>query len=1012
MKTFSNKQQSEVDTVLTENELSFFIENFNEAILIGKPDGTILNFNSTALELFGYNKQEFKKIRRQDIFDITDKDLISGLKTREEKGDITIELTGIKKNGERFICRVSSKIYKTTNGELRTSTFLMDISTKKKAEDDLSLIMNLSEESFTVTDQTLKITAFNAQYSDGYRFHFNIDVVKGTSILEYEHPDKKKEIQGIYHQVLKGKTIQTEMAILSKNNNKHTFLKIIKPILDEKGIVIGTFTSSIDISKQKQEQQAKIAIEHKFYSVVNSTSDLISLIDDVGNYLFINKALENSIGVTLNEIKGTPHHLVIHPDDKTDVQCVFENVLKNPGKSFRRVLRMAHKNGHYTWVEASIINLLDDVNVKAIVSSCRDITQQITLTKQLKISEEKLKENLNQLIKLTDNVDTVLYQFEMSPDGKMTFPYISNSVKKMIPDIDIEGLKTDSSLAFKSIHPEDIEGLVTSIYESRDSLTNWNYQYRQLADTGIIKWIKGSSKPAKKEDGTVVWYGYLLDITDRVISEQKLKEYNQRYDIIAKATNDTIWDRDLITDKIIWNKGIQGIYGYKADEPGMSEGCSWWDSKIHPDDRGRVKKIVETRNSNKTLRWEHEYRFLCADNTYKHVFDRGFLVLDANDVPIRMIGAMQDITVQKEEELRLKLLESVITNTTDSVIITKTNNHIDDQIITYANAAFIEMTGYSLEEIIGKNPRIFGGAKTDKEELAKIKKAIANSHECEIEVINYKKSGEEFWVNMSISPVFNEFKKATHFIAIEKDFTERKNKEIEKELLITELSQNNKDLRHFSYVISHNLRAPVANLLGLTTLTDQYKIPNKSLKFIIDSIKQSANRFDDTLKDLTHILMIKDQTNVVKEDVLLVNTITNILSQLSILINDNEVKLSYDFTNAPMVYFTTSYLESVFLNLITNSIKYKSLKLKPNITIYASETDEFVIVTYKDNGIGIDLETHKEKLFKLYQRFHDRSEGKGMGLYLIKSQIEAMDGEITIESEVNVGTTFTMKFKK
>ena len=689
MKILSNKQHTQVGVVKVENELSFFIENFNEAILIGKPDGTILNFNEAAVALFGYNLQEFKNIRRENIFDVTDKKLISAIIKREEKGYVNIELTGIKKNGDCFLCKVSSKVYQTTNGELRTSTVLTDISNKKKVEDDLSLIENLSEESFAVTDKTLKLTVFNKQYLDRCKFNLNINVVKGASILDYGNPARRKQMEEIYNKVLKGETIQTEIDIFSKNKNKETRLKTIKPVLDEKGNVMGTFTSSINITKQKKEQQAKIAMEHKFSSIVNSTSDLISLVDEVGNFLFINKTIENITGFTLDEIKGKPWDSLFHPDDKANAKFIFEDLLKKPGEASPRKIRILHKNGHYIWVEGTVTNLLNNINVKAIVSTCRDVTEQKTVSDKLQKSEEKLKENLDQLQLLTNNIDAVVYQFEMSPDGKMTLPFMSDSVHNLIPNLDLELLKQDASPAFAFVHSDDINGLIESIYESRNNLTDWNFEYRQKTSDGKEKWVKGSSKPTKKDDGTVVWYGYLLDITDRIVGEQKLKESNQRYDIIAKATNDTIWDRDLLTDKITWNKGIQGIYGYKENEPGIGDGCDWWESKIHPDDIDLVKKKLEARITNKILRWGHEYRFLCANNTYKYVFDRGFLVLDANERPIRMIGAMQDITNQKEEELHLKLLESVITHTTDSVIITKTNTDINDQIIIYVNTILV-----------------------------------------------------------------------------------------------------------------------------------------------------------------------------------------------------------------------------------------------------------------------------------------------------------------------------------
>jgi len=239
-----------------------------------------------------------------------------------------------------------------------------------------------------------------------------------------------------------------------------------------------------------------------------------------------------------------------------------------------------------------------------------------------------------------------------------------------------------------------------------------------------------------------------------------------------------------------------------------------------------------------------------------------------------------------------------------------------------------------------------------------------------------------------------------------------KNNELEKEQIILELSQINKDLKQFSYVTSHNLRAPIANLLGLTSLIEHYKVPNKSLKLILDGVRESALKFDDTVKDLTKVLVVKDQTNIVKEEVEFVKVIDNVLKQLSIALSDNSVKVNYEFSYASVVNFNPAYLESIMLNLFTNAIKYKSVKRKLKIDVITIDFKDYIELRFSDNGIGIDLERYKDKIFKLYQRFHDNPDGKGLGLYLIKSQIEALGGTIDVESIPNKGTVFIIKFKK
>ena len=493
-------------------------------------------------------------------------------------------------------------------------------------------------------------------------------------------------------------------------------------------------------------------------------------------------------------------------------------------------------------------------------------------------------------------------------------------------------------------------------------------------------------------------------------TNDEIKESNERYDIVAKATSDTIWDWKIEEDNFIWNKGIQGIFGYKENEVGKTS--KWWFDRIHPEDSLKMSIKLYSFLEQKTEKWQDEYRFKCADGTYKYVFDRGFLVKDVNGKPIRMIGAIQDVTKQKQEEQRLRLLETVITQTKDAVIITDidiSNNDIPN--IIFVNAAFTNMTGYESEEVIGKSPSMFFGTKSDVLEIEKLKTAVKEYNECFIETLSYKKDGEEYWVNFSMLPVTNVEGEHSHWISIQRDVTEEKEKEKEKEQLIRELTQNNKDLKQFSYITSHNLRAPLSNLTGLLNLIEDIPIENTELKEMIAGFSKSTHILNETINDLVKVIIIKDNPSIQKEKVLIKEIFENVFNQLSFLISVNKPILKIELEEVTILNINKSYLESIFLNLLTNSIKYKSLNKQLRIWITSKVVGDNLILTFKDNGIGIDLERNRDKVFGLYQRFHNYPDSKGLGLYLVKSQVETMGGTITIESEVNKGTTFTIIFK-
>ena len=518
---------------------------------------------------------------------------------------------------------------------------------------------------------------------------------------------------------------------------------------------------------------------------------------------------------------------------------------------------------------------------------------------------------------------------------------------------------------------------------------------------------------------TGITFRYILSTNDKrskIIFEKlkntndEIKESNEKYDIVAKATSDTIWDWKIQEDNLFWSKGIKSIFGYEQHQVGDSS--KWWFDNIHPEDSIKMSIKLYSFIEQKTENWQDEYRFKCADNSYKYVLDRGFLLKDENGKAIRMIGAIQDITKQKEEELRLKLLETVIVQTKDSIMITEANfNARKLPKIVYVNPAFSVMTGYSTYEIIGKSPDLLRGANSDKSNIKKIISAITNREERVIEMIAYTKNQEEFWLRFSMIPIYNSENELSHWVSIQRDVSEERNQEKEKEHLIRELTQNNKDLKQFSYITSHNLRAPLSNLTGLLSLLDDIPIENSELKEILNGFNKSTHLLNETINDLTKVMIIKDNPSIQKEAVELKEVFDNVYSQLTFQISTLQPIIRIDFEKAPVLEINKSYIESILLNLLTNSIKYKSENKTLKIVASTHQGEKYTTLIFQDNGIGIDLERNRDKVFGLYQRFHNYPDSKGLGLYLVKSQVEAMGGTISIESEVDKGTTFTLTFK-
>jgi PAS domain S-box-containing protein len=322
------------------------------------------------------------------------------------------------------------------------------------------------------------------------------------------------------------------------------------------------------------------------------------------------------------------------------------------------------------------------------------------------------------------------------------------------------------------------------------------------------------------------------------------------------------------------------------------------------------------------------------------------------------------------------------------------------------------MTGYKPKEVVGKSPMMFTGPKSDVLEFGKLADSIKNYQECFVESLSYKKNGEEYWVNFSMIPVTNKEGEHSHWISIQRDVTTEKNQEREREQLIRELTRNNKDLKQFSYITSHNFRAPLSNLTGLLNLLDDVPIENEELQEILNGFKRSTHLLNETIDDLVKVVIIKDNPSIQKEAVLVKEIFENVFFQLNNQINLYKPTIKIDIEEELHLTINKAYLESIVLNLMSNALKYRSLTKSPKLTIKAFENENAIILSVKDNGIGIDLKKNNEKIFGLYQRFHNYPDSKGLGLYLVKSQVEAMGGRIEVESQVNAGTQFTLTFKK
>ncbi|MGB4398167.1 MAG: PAS domain-containing sensor histidine kinase [Daejeonella sp.] len=274
------------------------------------------------------------------------------------------------------------------------------------------------------------------------------------------------------------------------------------------------------------------------------------------------------------------------------------------------------------------------------------------------------------------------------------------------------------------------------------------------------------------------------------------------------------------------------------------------------------------------------------------------------------------------------------------------------------------------------------------------------------------KHGSWKWI-LSFSKIqsFQVDGKAAVIIGTHLDIDFIKEKEIELEEITRELRKTNSELEKFAYITSHNLRAPVVNLRTLTEMQAEEVLSSEANAEITENIRYCVKQLDSTLNDLIEIVASKSENDVKKEHLDLEAELEQIIRSIGQQVHDSGAHIEKNFSESESIFFSKRFLHSILINLLTNAIKYRSDKRKLEINLKTCIHKDYTELYFSDNGLGMDMNKFGNKVFGLYQRFHGKIEGKGLGLYIIKSQIEAMDGKIEVDSEPEVGTTFKISFK-
>lgn len=323
------------------------------------------------------------------------------------------------------------------------------------------------------------------------------------------------------------------------------------------------------------------------------------------------------------------------------------------------------------------------------------------------------------------------------------------------------------------------------------------------------------------------------------------------------------------------------------------------------------------------------------------------------------------------------------------------------------NPSVSKLLGYTMEELYARPINDFVYHE-DKEITTRVRKALTDN----TTLLNFEnryvtKKGEIVWLSWTSFPMEGD----QVIFAIAKNITHKKRQEYERNLLLTDLTKINKDLKHLTYTASHDLRSPVNSLLAVFSLLDTSKINDEQTIKFMEILKSSVHNLKSTLNNYVDVLKSKDSLNTQIEEIDLNDSLNEVMKSIQMLLQDTKTSIKVDFSEFSRVQFNKTYIQSIFLNLITNSIKYTRPNYSPDISIYTKNNNGLLQLIYSDQGSGFDMDNVKDKIFGFHQQFNSNEDSKGIGLYLVYNHVTSLGGKIHVESKLNEGAKFVITFK-
>jgi PAS domain S-box-containing protein len=577
----------------------------------------------------------------------------------------------------------------------------------------------------------------------------------------------------------------------------------------------------------------------------------------------------------------------------------------------------------------------------------------------------------------------VVYEYKIQKDGSRGFTFVSKTSLDIL-GLSPEALLEDATRLRQIVFQEDLPEFELSLQASHETRSAWNWEGR-IWYKDALRWIETRSNAY--EDGEhILRRGIIIDI-----SERKLQEEEREFQYQTLVESLPLGVGIHVGGKIVMaNAQAYALLGAKPFE---LIGRSVMDF-VHPDHKALVlERMQRLHNGENVPLVEEKFVTLTGDIIEAETIARPFTYKGTPAVQL----IVRDVTDQNKVKQEIRKNETFFTQLFNNLPMAVVRLNSTGQV-ELINPGFTEMFGYTLDELKGKNLNDFIVPEEFQSEGMDINNFISSNKVIRAEAVRKNKSGKMVNVILYGMPVRLE-DRVIGIYGVYVDITERKRME-------EELQVRNSELDHFVYKVSHDLRAPLSSILGLVNLA---KFPDNSDSpyHYLNLIGEKANGLDHFISDvLSHSKNLK--MNVAIEKVDLKEILLDVISDLSYLNGAQDVEFDIRSDNEPF-HSDPWRISEIFRNLVSNAIKYRQqANSKPVVKVDIKITNTSANVVFADNGIGIEKES-MEKIFEMFYRATDKSDGSGIGLYIVKNAVEKLNGTVAVDSIAGKGTTFKLE---